>query len=196
MFKASIFLSSYELFLAIYLLNALLNRGIHYNRFIIQSLPARMTDTLDKVDRAILAAVQADGRISNAKLAEVVGLSETPCARRLKRLENDGYIERYRAMLSRSALGLGVVAFVYVRFAVHDRAVATRFEREVLAIPRILSCHNVSGSADYVLQVVARDLDDYGTFMRDELRSLPGVTSVESSLSLREIKANGGLPLP
>jgi DNA-binding Lrp family transcriptional regulator len=66
----------------------------------------------------------------------------------------------------------------------------------VLAIPRILSCHNVSGSADYVLQVVARDLDDYGTFMRDELRSLPGVTSVESSLSLREVKANGRLPLP
>jgi Lrp/AsnC family transcriptional regulator, leucine-responsive regulatory protein len=82
-----------------------------------------------------------------------------------------------------------------VRFAVHDRATATRFEREVLAIPRILSCHNVSGSADYVLQVVARDLDDYGTFMRDELRSLPGVTSVESSLSLREVKAHSGLPV-
>jgi Lrp/AsnC family transcriptional regulator, leucine-responsive regulatory protein len=82
-----------------------------------------------------------------------------------------------------------------VRFAVHDRAVATRFEREVLAIPRILSCHNVSGSADYILQIVARDLDDFGTFLRDELRSLPGVTSLESSLSLREVKANGGLPL-
>ncbi|CAM2197588.1 Bkd operon transcriptional regulator [Paraburkholderia kururiensis] len=151
---------------------------------------------LDRIDRAILSAVQADGRIPNARLAETVGLSETPCARRLKRLEQEGYIERYRAMLSREALGLGVVAFVYVRFAVHDRALADRFEREVLAIPRILSCHNVSGSADYILQVVARDLDDYGTFMRDELRCLPGVTSVESSLSLREVKANGGLPVP
>jgi Lrp/AsnC family transcriptional regulator, leucine-responsive regulatory protein len=66
----------------------------------------------------------------------------------------------------------------------------------VLAIERILSCHNVSGTADYILQVVARDLDDYGTFMRDQLRSLPGVTSVESALSLREVKAEGGLPLP
>jgi Lrp/AsnC family leucine-responsive transcriptional regulator len=150
---------------------------------------------LDKVDRAILAALQSDGRMSNARLAEVVGLSETPCARRLKRLENDGYIDQYRAMLSRSALGYGVVAFVYVRFAVHDRAVATRFERGVLAIPRILSCHNVSGSADYILQIVARDLDDFGGFLRDELRSLPGVTSLESALSLREIKADGGLPL-
>src|ERR1700761_7770912 len=153
-----------------------------------------MTTELDKTDRAILAALQNDGRMSNARLAETVGLSETPCARRLKRLENDGYIDQYRAMLSRAALGLGVFAFVYVRFAVHDRAVATRFEREVQAIPRILACHNVSGSADYILQVVARDLDDYGTFMRDEMRSLPGVTSVESALSLREVKANGGLP--
>lgn len=158
-------------------------------------IPLMSTD-LDKVDRAILAAVQTDGRMSNARLAEVVGLSETPCARRLKRLETDGYIERYRAMLSRRTLGYGVVSFVLVRFAVHDREVATRFEREVLAIPRILSCHNVSGSADYVLQVVARDLDDYGTFMRDQLRGLPGVTSVESSLSLREVKADTGLPIP
>jgi len=152
-------------------------------------------DKLDKIDRAILSALQFDGRMSNARLAETVGLSETPCARRLKRLESDGYIDRYRAVLSRPALGLGVYAFVYVRFAVHDKTLATRFEREIQAIPRILSCHNVSGSADYVLQIAARDLDDYGTFMRDELRALPGVTSVESALSLREVKPHSGLPL-
>lgn len=151
---------------------------------------------LDKLDRAILAALQADGRISNARLAEMVGLSETPCARRIKRLEQEGYIERYRAVLSRRALGYGVVAYVYVRFVVHDRGLADRFEREVCAIERILSCHNVSGTADYILQVVARDLDDYGSFMRDQLRSLPGVTFVESALSLREVKADHGLPVP
>lgn len=154
-----------------------------------------MTAALDKTDRAILAALQNDGRMSNARLAETVGLSETPCARRLKRLESEGFIEQYRALLSRAALGFGVVAFVHVRFAVHDREVSTRFEREVQAIPRILTCHNVSGSADYILQVVARDLDDYGSFMRDVVRCLPGVTSVESALSLREVKADGGLPL-
>ncbi|CAB3758589.1 Lrp/AsnC family transcriptional regulator [Paraburkholderia solisilvae] len=150
---------------------------------------------LDKIDRALLAALQTDGRMSNAKLAEAVGLSETPCARRLKRLESDGYIERYRADLSRRALGLGVFAFVYVRFAVHDKSLSGRFEREIQAIPRILSCHNVSGTADYVLQVVARDLDDYGSFMRDQLRGLPGVTAMESALSLREVKQPGALPL-
>jgi Lrp/AsnC family transcriptional regulator, leucine-responsive regulatory protein len=151
---------------------------------------------LDKLDRAILGALQADGRMPIARLAETVGLSETPCARRLKRLEQDGYIERYRAMLSRRALGYGVVAYVSVRFAVHDRALADRFEREICAIERILACHNVAGTADYILMIVARDLDDYGTFMRDELRSLPGVTSVESALSLREVKGEGRLPLP
>ena len=151
---------------------------------------------LDKTDRAILAALQRDGRMPIARLADTVGLSETPCARRLKRLESDGYIERYRAQLSRKALGFGIVAFVLVRFAVHDRDVANRFEREILAIERILSCHNVSGTADYLLQVVARDLDDYGTFLRESLRNLPGLTSIESALSLREVKREAEMPLP
>ncbi|QTP35492.1 DNA-binding transcriptional activator DecR [Burkholderia glumae] len=150
---------------------------------------------LDKTDRAILAAVQRDGRIPIARLAESVGLSETPCARRLKRLESEGYVERYRGQLSRQRLGYGVVAFVLLRIAVHERTLADRFEREVLAMPRVLSCHNVSGSADYLLQVIARDLDDYGSFVRDALRVLPGVTSVESVLSLREVKADAGLPM-
>ena len=151
---------------------------------------------LDRIDRAMLAALQQDGRMPVAKLAERVGLSETPCARRLKRLESDGYIDGYRAMLSRKALELGVVAFAQVRFSVHDRAVSDRFEREIQGISRIVSCHNISGTADYLLQVVARDLDEYGVFMRDVLRTLPGVTAVESMLSLREVKRDGGLPLP
>jgi Lrp/AsnC family leucine-responsive transcriptional regulator len=150
---------------------------------------------LDKIDRAILIAIQADGRATNASLAETVGLSETPCARRFKRLEAEGYIEGYRAILSKSALDLGLVAFALLRFGVHDRQLADRFEREIQAIPRIISCHNISGSADYLLEIVARDLDDYGTFLRDVLRALPGVTSVESTLSLREVKRNAGLPM-
>jgi len=82
-----------------------------------------------------------------------------------------------------------------LRFGVHDRQLADRFEREIQAIPRIISCHNISGSTDYLLEIVARDLDDYGTFLRDVLRALPGVTSVESTLSLREVKRNAGLPM-
>lgn len=154
-----------------------------------------MSINLDKTDRAILRAVQNDGRITNASLAEAVGLSETPCARRLKRLETDGAIEGYRALLSKSTLGIGVTAFALVRFGVHDRRLADEFERQIQALPRIVSCHNVSGSADYLLHVVARDLEDYGAFVRDVLRALPGVTSVESVLSLREVKSDAGLPL-
>jgi DNA-binding Lrp family transcriptional regulator len=150
---------------------------------------------LDRIDRAILAAIQKDGRLPIAKLAERVGLSETPCARRLKRLESDGYIEGYRALLARRRLELGVVAFAQVRFSVHDRALSDRFEREVQGIERIVSCHNVSGTADYLLQIVVRDLDEYGVFMRDVLRTLPGVTAVESMLSLREIKRDTSLPI-
>jgi DNA-binding Lrp family transcriptional regulator len=150
---------------------------------------------LDRIDRAILAEVQRDGRISNARLAERVGLSETPCARRLKRLEADGYIAGYQAVLSRTALGLGVIAFCLARFSLHDRELANRFEREVLALPRIVSCHCVSGTADYLLQIVSRDLDDYGAFMRDIVRALPGVTSVESMLSMSEVKRHAGLPI-
>jgi DNA-binding Lrp family transcriptional regulator len=150
---------------------------------------------LDKIDREILVQIQRDGRIANAVLAERVGLSETPCARRLKRLEAQGYIDRYQGMLEPSAIGIGAVAFVQVRFATHDRSLSDRFEREVLAIPRIVACHNISGSADYLLEVVARDLADYGVFVRDVLRTLPGVSSVESVLSLREVKRRGSLPI-
>lgn len=150
---------------------------------------------LDRIDREILMAVQADGRVTNASLAESVGLSETPCARRLKRLEADGFIEGYRATLSRQRLQLGLMAFTQIRFGAHDRELSDRFEREVQANPRIVACHNVTGSADYMLTVVARDLDDYGVFVRDVLRTLPGVTAVESVLSLREVKRHSGLPL-
>ncbi len=150
---------------------------------------------LDRVDRAILSAIQHDSRLTVVRLAERVGLSETPCARRLKRLESEGYIDGYRAMLSRKALGLGVVAFAQLRFSVHDRSLSDRFEREVQGIEQIVSCHNVSGTADYLLQIVVRDLDEYGVFTRDVLRTLPGV-AVESMLSLREIKRDGTLPLP
>jgi Lrp/AsnC family leucine-responsive transcriptional regulator len=150
---------------------------------------------LDKVDRAILAALQSDGRATTASLAAAVNLSETPCARRLKRLESEHYIDHYRAVLCRRALELGVLAFAYIRFGVHTRDLSDKFEREIQAIPRIVSCHNVSGTADYLLQVVARDMDDYGLFMRDVLRTLPGVTSVESMFSMREVKRDSGLPL-
>ena len=152
-------------------------------------------NSLDRIDYAILAVLQGHGRITTTKLAERVNLSETPCARRLKRLESEGYIEGYRAVLSRKALGLGVTAFAQVRFGRHDPKLSDAFEREVRTLSHVVFCHNISGSADYLLQVMARDLDEYGALIRDVIRALPGVTSVESMLSLQEIKRDNGLPL-
>ncbi len=152
-------------------------------------------ENLDRTDRAILQALQQDGRLPISRLAEQVNLSETPCARRLRRLETEGYIERYRAVLSKRALGLGVTAFAQVSFSSHDRALSDRFERAVQTLPRIVACHNISGSADYLLQIVASDLEEYGRFVRDVVRSLPGVAAVESMLSLQEVKRETGLPV-
>jgi Lrp/AsnC family transcriptional regulator, leucine-responsive regulatory protein len=150
---------------------------------------------LDDDDRAILRALQADGRLSNARLAERISLSETPCWRRLKRLESEGYIAGYHASLNRRKLGYGVLAFAQITLGNHAGDAPLRFEREVSALPEVLACHNVSGECDYMLQILATDLEAYGRFVRDRLRTLPGVTSIQSNLSLREIKSTTALPL-
>lgn len=150
---------------------------------------------LDETDRAILRALQADGRLSNARLSEKLALSETPCWRRLKRLEAEGVIEGYQANLSRKKLGYGVVAFVQVTLGNHAGETPLLFERLVADMPEILSCHNVTGDCDYMMQIVAADLDAYGTFVRDRLRKLPGVASIQSNLSLRDVKSSSALPI-
>ena len=154
-----------------------------------------LSEPPDELDYRILARLQMDGRISNSRLAEEVSLSETPCWRRVRRLESDGLIAGYRAILDRRKLGFGVMAFVEVRFAAHDLERSRSFENAVLSLDQVLSCHNVTGDEDYILQVVATDLDDYGRFTT-VLRNLPGVTSIRSSLSLKEVKATQAIPLP
>lgn len=153
------------------------------------------TTPLDATDRALLRMVQADGRISNARLAEALNLSETPCWRRLKRLEAEGWIEGWQANLSRARLGLGVLAIVQLTFANHTGEAPEAFEAAIQDIPEILSCHNVTGEADYVLEIVAEDLEAYGRFVAEVLRRLPGVTALKSSLSLRQVKSSSRLPV-
>ncbi|MDE2428815.1 MAG: Lrp/AsnC family transcriptional regulator [Burkholderiales bacterium] len=150
---------------------------------------------IDKVDAEILDRLQRDGRLSNAKLAEQLALSETPCWRRLKRLEELGIIEGYQAILNRRKLGLGVMAFVQIVCNQHSEEVTAEFEKIIQTCPNVLTCHNTSGEADFLLQVVARDLDDYSRFVDKVLRKLPGVSSIRSNISLRELKATNRLPL-
>lgn len=149
----------------------------------------------DAVSARIMALLQDDGRMTNARLSERLGMSETPCWRRLKKLEESGVIEGYQANLNRRKLGLGVMAFVQLRCSEHDQTATAEFQRIVETTPYILSCHNTTGADDFLLIVVARDLDDYSTFVDSTLRRLPGVTSIRSNLSLKEMKASSKLPV-
>ncbi|MGO2243053.1 MAG: Lrp/AsnC family transcriptional regulator [Halomonas sp.] len=150
---------------------------------------------LDKKDAKLAALLQADGRVSNAQLAEHLHLSEATCWRRHKRLETLGVIEGYQAILNRRKVGASVMAFVQITCTQHSETATAEFERIIQASSRVLSCHNTTGEADFLLQVVAKDLDDYSHFVETVLRQLPGVSSIRSNLSLREMKATSHLPV-
>ena len=154
-----------------------------------------MNDPLDRTDLRLLAALQDDARLTVAQLAEKVSLSASPCWRRVKRLEEAGYIEGYHAHLSASRLGHGITAFVSVVMGSHTQEVARAFEATVQDIPQVVACHDVSGQYDFLLEVVAADLAAYGEFARNVLQDLPGVTELHSSFSLKSLKDQRKLPL-
>jgi DNA-binding Lrp family transcriptional regulator len=151
---------------------------------------------LDRIDRLILEALQQDARLTVAELAGRVALSASPCWRRVKRLEEAGLIQGYRAQLSAEGLGYGVTAFVSVMMGSHGQEVARAFEARVTEIPEVIACHNVSGRYDFLLEVVARDLGSFGEFARNTLQTLPGVKELYSSFSLKALKTGQRLPIP
>lgn len=150
---------------------------------------------LDDVDLKILNLLQQDGRISNVKLAEQLSLSEAPCWRRVQRLQKEGVIQGYQAVLNRRSLGFGVLSFIQIKFIQHDETLTRLFEETVNSCPEVMSCHNTSGEADFLLIVVARDLDEYIDFIDKKLRKIPGITDITSNISLRELKSSFKLPL-
>lgn len=152
-------------------------------------------DDLDAIDCRIVAALQADGRLTNIDLADRVGLSPSPCLRRVKRLERDGYIEAYRAVLRRDRIGLGFSVFVGVKIDGHANERALGFEKAVVAMPEVVACHLVSGDADYFLEIVVPDLDHYRRFLVDKLLELPIVREVRSNIAIQTVKAGAPLPL-
>jgi Lrp/AsnC family leucine-responsive transcriptional regulator len=150
---------------------------------------------LDPIDCRIVAALQEDGRLTNIDLADRVGLSPSPCLRRVKRLERDGYIEAYRAVLRRERVGLGFSVFVGVKIDGHANDKALAFEKAVVAMPEIVACHLVSGDADYFLEIVVPDLDHYRRFLVEKLLELPIVREVRSNIAIQTLKAGAPLPL-
>ena len=150
---------------------------------------------LDKTDRKILKLLQQNARIAMTELAEKVGLSTTPVTERVRRLEREGIISGYHAHLDRRRIGYGVLGFVQLNLHEHTSSICAAFEREVLALPQVLACHNLSGRHDYQLEVVAPDLEYFAEFVRSRIRSLPGVREISTSFSLKEIKRTIALPL-
>ena len=151
--------------------------------------------SLDRLDRRILAALQANGRISNQELAAQVHLSPAQSNRRHKRLEAMGYIQRYEARLDADRLGLGVTAFVHITMDRGQFKEVQKFQRNVGKMPQVLECYAVTGDFDYVCKVVARDLKALSDFLLGTLAQLPGVNGVRSSVCLDEIKCTSALPL-
>jgi Lrp/AsnC family transcriptional regulator, leucine-responsive regulatory protein len=150
---------------------------------------------LDQIDRRIVAALQEDGRLTNTDLAQRVSLSASPCLRRVNRLERDGYIEGYRAILRREHIGLGLTVFVDVKIEGHANRTAIEFEKAVVAFPEVVACHMLSGEADYLLEVVVPDLDHYRAFLIGKLLELEVVREVRSNVAIQTLKAGGSLPL-
>ena len=150
---------------------------------------------LDAIDRRIVAELQADARLTNVALAERIGLSPSPCLRRVRRLEQEGYFDGYRASLRRERVGLGFSVFVGVKIDAHANQRAVTFEQAVTAMPEVIACHMVSGDADYFLEVVVPDLEHYQQFLVGKILELPIVREVRSNIALQTLKAGAPLPL-
>ncbi|PRC94200.1 Transcriptional regulator [Solimicrobium silvestre] len=163
---------------------------------------------LDKIDRKILAILQADGRLSNQEVAERVNLSSSPCLRRIKRLEELGVIRQYVALLDPSKIGLGLLAYVNVRLEKHSDAPASTlgratsassprsdFAASVAQWPEIVACYAMTGEMDYLLRVHVENMDHFSRFMMETLLRHPAVLDVKSSFALSQIKETTALPL-
>jgi len=150
---------------------------------------------LDKIDRRILMELQNDARIANVALAECVGLSPSPCLRRVKQLETAGIIRRYSAVIDPARVGLGLSCFISVTLERNVEQVLEAFEEAISERPEILECWPTTGEADFLLKVVTADLGAYERLMRDHLLRIPGISSTKTSLLLTPVKNETALPL-
>ncbi|MBU6252952.1 MAG: Lrp/AsnC family transcriptional regulator [Alphaproteobacteria bacterium] len=152
------------------------------------------TLSLDPIDRRILEAVQANGRITNQELADQVGLSPSPCLRRVRQLEGEGVIARYVALVNPDALGLSVTAFVRVRLDQQDDRHLDAFEAAISQFPEVMECYLMTGEADYQLRILVRSLTEFEDFLRYRLTRVAGVANVTTSFALRPVIYKTALP--
>lgn len=151
---------------------------------------------LDKTDIDILSALQNDAKINMKELSETLHISKTPIYERIKRLENEGYIKGYVALVDNKMVGLPLVVFCNVSLAVHDDEHIQRFQEEIKGISEIMECYSTGGIYDFLLKVVLRDLDDYNRFVFEKLTKVHGIVKMQSSFVLGEIKHITALNIP
>ena len=150
---------------------------------------------IDKTDESILKILQNDSRTTNQQLSEKIGMSASPCWRRVKRLEDEKVIRGYGVLLDRRKLGLGVMVFIRVSIDRHSEAEALKFEEEVMQLDDVVACYSIGGDADFLLQVVSYDLDTYAEFSMSIIRRLPGIKEMQSMFTLKESKSFQGFPV-
>ncbi len=154
-----------------------------------------MPMNLDRIDRKILSALQRRGRLQNVELAEHVGLSPSPCLRRVKNLEAGGAIAGYAALLDGTTVGLPLIIFVRVTLERQDKTGVEAFAVAIAKVPEVLECYLMAGTYDYLLKVAAEDLEDYQRFQMQHLTPLPGVRNVVTEIPLKTVKATTALPV-
>jgi Lrp/AsnC family transcriptional regulator len=153
-----------------------------------------MTD-LDSFERKILRLLQVDASLTTAQIAERVGLSPSPCWRRIDRLEREGFIKRRAAIVDRRKVGLNAQIFAQVKLNAHGRANLDEFSAAIREFPEVLDAYVLMGSMDFMLRIVAKDIDAYERFFFEQLSKLPGVQEINSTVALSEIKATNELPI-
>lgn len=150
---------------------------------------------IDDIDRHILAELQENGRITNVELASKVGLTAPPCLRRVRTLEEEGVIKSYHADLDATALGFTITVFAMVSLKSQAEAQLREFEEHVNSLPEVRECHMLNGEIDFILKVVARDLQGFQQFLTSKLTPAPNVASVKTSLTIRTSKTLPGVPV-
>lgn len=154
----------------------------------------KKSEPLDPIDRSILKLLQEDAFLTTKELAAQVNMSTTPVFERVKRLERDGYILRYTALLDRRKVGLPMLVFCDVSLKEHNRDYLLRFEQEVAGLPEVLECHHTAGAFDYLLKVVVSDMEGYQQFLKDKLAALENIGRVQSHFVMTEVKHSTILP--
>jgi len=150
---------------------------------------------IDDIDRKIIAALQADGKVTVNELAEKVGLSASPCARRVRILEQAGVIKGYAAIIDQKKVGLPISAFASIKLERQREDALERFSKAVARWPEVVDCYLMTGQRDYLLRIVVRDLEAYEHFLNDKLTRLDGVASIETSFALKQVKRSEVLPI-